>query len=1542
MEKKSGVIMSSIVDEEGHLRSGSKLSQNLLDLQPSLGIEVFVRASALQSEGKDVLFMNMGNPHVGGQCPLTHVRMVLALCDLPAECGVEHPMASSMFPADVLQVAKRHRAAIEPGGTGAYTHPQGVVYVRERVASFIEARDGHPSNPDDIFLLNGASSGAQLCLTALISSSKDTLMTPFYLYPLYSSLLTLLGGSRIDYDLDEEQGWTITEDSLEDSFKKSIAKGMIVKALLIINPGNPTGSIFDRKTLEIVCRFCAKNKIVLLSDEVYQNNVYSKHKEFISAKKVCCETAGCQELELISFHSTSKGLLGECGRRGGYMELWNMRASFQRQVFKLVMETMMCPNIAGQIMTSLMVQPPEELQESYCQFNFEVSRICNSLTQWSYSLVAGLNAIPGISCQSVEGALYAFPSVQLPTQVIDAARASGQSPDTFYCLSLLEETGICVVPASCFGQDCNRFGFRVAFLLPDDKIDFVIEGFARHHRKICNKHIGKPEVFHPGRLGHKCVPVFDEAKGDSEFMNQPKYSCQALLPMVNIKCLDHYTLICDNAKAVADFHIQTLGFKVLRKIDVNTGTVDAGEFDMKNIVLQPPGGQCITLVVTEGLNDDTIFRKYMKKYGPGVHHVAFRVDDIDEAFETVKASGIKTTSDCVTSDMLSGLKQFFIDPCHSGFFIELIERLDDLDGSTTEEKSDLRRELAFSQNTTDHSTYSQSNMADLSNSLHSFLTQDEDKNLNKTVGYESCLNKLDFPNAEHIGPIQLFGFRVENVQESLQFLLDTFNFRFVHHDVKAHRIYLSLCGAMDDILFFVESARSQADERQAIVHFTISEVELQQFYRSTDPHMLPSRCLTYCAYLCSEQSISTISQVVQVPNFYELSVEINASRKTVMNFLLVPSNLSKWTGHKAIHFSVRRNQWVETRVNENGEFKDFTLCVEQKGADRLQISWPERGLSVCFVLVSNFGNSMSSTELKAYLPQDVGERQLSQLRRVIRNEMNILKAILEGHSEQIWVPDHVFWNIQLEHLRIYERGSINGLRAIPDVVTILNSYGFRGNIITEGDLYQLMSTDFALTVRTAPLAILRPRGKNDIKIAIKLAVELSISLVVRGSQVSHSAGGQAQSNGGLLLDFSTVCAIEPSGDGLSVRVGAGTMWNDVIDYSLGLGLMPPVVNDYQHLSVGGTISVGGVGFMSHMCGVQAGHVSEIEVLTGKGDVMHCSPKVNTDLFDLARGGLGQFGVLTSITLPLVQAPKQVITFKVFYSQSDGAKYFVNEVGHFVGMEVDMIHAFLKPSTRDCIAAIVGEEQFSKSPKEFQEAVHHGGCQNKVLYYLELGFYIWSNSENCSFIVEDLRAVMADMHFLGGVYFEEMHDFVNYLRRDPPVVETNKIHGKVPHPSFAVVVSMEATSSLLTRHLASDGRGDDSTNEILIIPVVSNRELKSGRDTPMFPLPTSNGDDDLFDNLCFFVLFLGSAIARDEQASLTKEIEKIRNHQRMLYEHARVMGGKRYSYDTITSEIRNEDEWKEHYGEITWKRIIAGKQKYDPYHIFHSAGVNMFN
>ena len=124
---------------------------------------------------------------------------------------------------------------------------------------------------------------------------------------------------------DEESGWAITERELELRRTAAVERdGLDIRALTLINPGNPTGQVLSRDDLEIICKFCAKYDILLLADEVYQRNIYDENKEFVSAKKVAIETPGCENLQLISFHSTSKGFIGECGRRGGYMELHNI------------------------------------------------------------------------------------------------------------------------------------------------------------------------------------------------------------------------------------------------------------------------------------------------------------------------------------------------------------------------------------------------------------------------------------------------------------------------------------------------------------------------------------------------------------------------------------------------------------------------------------------------------------------------------------------------------------------------------------------------------------------------------------------------------------------------------------------------------------------------------------------------------------------------------------------------------------------------------------------------------------------------------------------------------------------------------------------------------------------------------------------------------------------------------------------------------------------------------------------------------------------
>lgn len=147
----------------------------------------------------------------------------------------------------------------------------------------------------------------------------------------------------------------------------------------------------------------------------------------------------------------------------------------------------------------------------------------------------------------------------------------------------------------------------------------------------------------------------------------------AALPL-DVGILDHYTLIVEDADAACRFHTDVLGFAFLRTQLVDAGTAPPGGHDMLNHVLELPKAPGRVLVITEGLTDDSIFRRYLRQYGPGVHHVAYEVPDVELALTTLTAAGYRFTSDRVLLDPLTGLRQVFVDRAHGGYFIELLER----------------------------------------------------------------------------------------------------------------------------------------------------------------------------------------------------------------------------------------------------------------------------------------------------------------------------------------------------------------------------------------------------------------------------------------------------------------------------------------------------------------------------------------------------------------------------------------------------------------------------------------------------------------------------------------------------------------------------------------------------------------------------------------------------------------------------------------------------------------------------------------------------
>jgi aspartate/methionine/tyrosine aminotransferase len=426
---------------------------------------IVARASELERQGRRIIYCNIGNPQSLGQRPLTFLRQVLSLAEYPAL--LDSP-AAALFPEDAREAA-RLVLRESPHGLGAYTESRGFRFVRQAVADFVHERDGIPSDPEHVFLTDGASKGVQSVLRLLVDGPGDGVMIPIPQYPLYSASITLLGGSQVPYLLDEANDWRLSREALETAHAAAVAKGIRVRAIAVINPGNPTGAVLDQANVEMVLDFARRHGLSILADEVYQENVYRPGDRFVSFASVLVRR-GILDVPLWSFHSVSKGFLGECGHRGGYLECRNVPDDVMGEVEKL-QSVALCANSVGQVVTWIMVRPPRPGDPSFPLWDRERREVLDSLRERAALLEQGLNAIPGIQCNALTGAMYAFPRITLPPGTTDAQ----------YCLALLEETGICVVPGSGFGQLPGTWHFRTTILPPRDEIGTVVRKLAAFH-----------------------------------------------------------------------------------------------------------------------------------------------------------------------------------------------------------------------------------------------------------------------------------------------------------------------------------------------------------------------------------------------------------------------------------------------------------------------------------------------------------------------------------------------------------------------------------------------------------------------------------------------------------------------------------------------------------------------------------------------------------------------------------------------------------------------------------------------------------------------------------------------------------------------------------------------------------------------------------------------------------------------------------------------------------------------------------------------------
>src|SRR5512136_613916 len=276
----------------------SDVSHAVRETQYAVRGAIVARAAELERLGRRIIYCNIGNPQSLGQRPLTFVRQVLALAEYTEL--LEGPAAAA-FPEDAREAA-RLALRESPHGLGAYTESRGYRFVREAVAEFVRRRDGIPADADHVFLTDGASKGVQSVLRLLVDGPGDGVMIPIPQYPLYSASITLLGGTHVSYFLDEEREWSLSREALETAHAEAAARGIRVRAIAVINPGNPTGAVLDASNVEMVLDFARRHSLAVLADEVYQENVYRPQDRFVSFASVLVKK-GITDVPLFSFHS---------------------------------------------------------------------------------------------------------------------------------------------------------------------------------------------------------------------------------------------------------------------------------------------------------------------------------------------------------------------------------------------------------------------------------------------------------------------------------------------------------------------------------------------------------------------------------------------------------------------------------------------------------------------------------------------------------------------------------------------------------------------------------------------------------------------------------------------------------------------------------------------------------------------------------------------------------------------------------------------------------------------------------------------------------------------------------------------------------------------------------------------------------------------------------------------------------------------------------------------------------------------------------------
>lgn len=434
-----------------------------------------------------------------------------------------------------------------------------------------------------------------------------------------------------------------------------------------------------------------------------------------------------------------------------------------------------------------------------------------------------------------------------------------------------------------------------------------------------------------------------------------------------------------------------------------------------------------------------------------------------------------------------------------------------------------------------------------------------------------------------------------------------------------------------------------------------------------------------------------------------------------------------------------------------------------------------------------------------------------------------------------------------------------------------------GALIVSGNQLAEASRDLGNLVHARPGAVLRPASATDIARMIAFCRQHEIPVAARGE--AHTTHGQGLVNGGLIIDMTGLCTIHSvTPDGADVDAGA--LWSDLVIAAASCGMRSVNLTGYLKLTIGGTLSVGGIS-PAWREGAQIDQVRALQVVTGEGEVEWCSPSEQPDLFYAALGGLGQVAIITRVILDLARMPQLVRTWRLPHVDAEAAFTAMRQL--MAHGRVDELYCMVLPPETDAppIYLVHASTYYDEdAPAGATHALH-----------------------NLPEHVSVSGAEVTDSDYVSHAFV--IDEVIDQMRSGD--------WDRRPKPWFDVFLSdatvQQYVADVVPALTPEDWSMPHGGGFVLLFP-----HVRSEFGCPRLRLPSS---DVVW---LFDILDVGPTSGGD-QAYADRVLR--RNHR--LWDKARALGGVRYPIGTLAF---GDAEWSAHYGEV-FDDVVRTRHHYDP-------------